>query len=259
MSAGRHGWHMRAAAWATNRDIAAARLSWGTRGKIATPYPPTTPTERRCASRPAPCCAGPLGEPIRTLPVTPLRNCDSLCTAAGDKASLVIGMAGQAMDYAYQTRLREASQFASEAWALIESIGDPTLTVGLSMLVVLAKCEAGEWADVLRWSQKIIDLADGDPSKGNFIVPSPLATAFSTRVWPGISWVFPDGARTSGTPLGTPAAPTIGPTPRLSNSSTSRVYRMACSCRTIMRCARSWMQCTRASDPGMISCWRMPG
>ena len=55
-----------------------------------------------------------------------------LCTAAGDKASLAIGMAGLVVDHAYQDRLREASQLASEAMGLIESIGDPTLTVGLS-------------------------------------------------------------------------------------------------------------------------------
>jgi hypothetical protein len=36
-------------------------------------------------------------------------------------------------------------------------------------------------SDVLRWSQRVIDLADGDPSKGNFIIGSPLALAFATR------------------------------------------------------------------------------
>jgi len=77
--------------------------------------------------------------------------------------------------------VREASQLASEAMALIESVGDPTLTVGLSMTVVYAKVERGEWPDVLRWSQRLIDLADGDPSKGNFIVGSPLALALTTR------------------------------------------------------------------------------
>ena len=55
-----------------------------------------------------------------------------LCTAAGDKASLAIAMAGLVADHAFHGRMREASQLASEAWALIESIGDPTLTVGLS-------------------------------------------------------------------------------------------------------------------------------
>ena len=38
-----------------------------------------------------------------------------LCTAAGDKASLAIAMAGLVMDHAYQDRIREASQLASEA------------------------------------------------------------------------------------------------------------------------------------------------
>jgi hypothetical protein len=85
------------------------------------------------------------------------------------------------MDHEFQDRVREASQLASEAWALIESVGDPTLTVGLSMPLIYAKGESAEWCDVLRWSQRAIDLAAGDPSKGNFIVGSPLALAFTTR------------------------------------------------------------------------------
>jgi hypothetical protein len=34
---------------------------------------------------------------------------------------------------------------------------------------------------VLRWSQAVIELADGDPTKGNFIMGSPLAFAHGTR------------------------------------------------------------------------------
>ena len=104
-----------------------------------------------------------------------------LCTAAGDKASLAIAMAGLVMDHALQDRLREASQLASEAIGVIESVGDPTLTVGLSFAPIYAKMESAEWSDVLRWSQRVIDLADGDPSKGNFIFGSPLALALSSR------------------------------------------------------------------------------
>jgi hypothetical protein len=77
--------------------------------------------------------------------------------------------------------LREASQLASEAMALIESIGDPTLTVGLSQAAILAKLETAEVNDVLRWSQRVIDLADGDLTKGNFMHGSPLAGAFTVR------------------------------------------------------------------------------
>jgi hypothetical protein len=65
--------------------------------------------------------------------------------------------------------------------ALIESVGDPTLTVGLSFPLIYAKTESVEVSDVLRWSQRVIDLADGDPSKGNFIIGSPLASAFTLR------------------------------------------------------------------------------
>jgi hypothetical protein len=104
-----------------------------------------------------------------------------LCTAAGDKASLAIGMAGLVMDHAHQDRLGEASQLASEAMALIESVDDPTLTVGLSFAAIYAKMECAECTDALRWSQAVIDLADGDPSKGDFIIGSPLAFAFATR------------------------------------------------------------------------------
>jgi hypothetical protein len=47
--------------------------------------------------------------------------------------------------------------------------------------VIYAKAHSGEWGDVLRWSQRAIDLADGDPSQGNFVIGSPLALAFTTR------------------------------------------------------------------------------
>ena len=85
------------------------------------------------------------------------------------------------MDHLFQGRTREASQLASEAMALIESVGDPNLTVGLSVPVIYAKIESAEWSDVLRWSQTVIDLADGDPSKSNFIFGSPLALAYTSR------------------------------------------------------------------------------
>jgi hypothetical protein len=84
-----------------------------------------------------------------------------LCTAAGDKASLAIGMAGLVVDHAFQDRVREAPRLASEAWALIESLGDPTLTVGLSFPAIYAKIETGELSDVLRWSQRPPGIACG--------------------------------------------------------------------------------------------------
>jgi len=104
-----------------------------------------------------------------------------LCTASGDKASLAIAMAGLVIDHLYQDRMREASRLASETMALIESVGDPTLIVGLSFEPGYVKGESAEWCDALRWSQRVIDLAEGDPSKGNLIAGSPLAVALIQR------------------------------------------------------------------------------
>src|SRR5277367_565359 len=125
-----YGWHLRAGAWATSRDIAAARLSWERAQAIADALPAEDPN--RAAMRIAPrtmLCgiAFRVHEHVAGGRFDELRE---LCTAAGDKASLVIAMAGLVMDHAYQDRVREASQLASEAMALIESVGDPTLTVG---------------------------------------------------------------------------------------------------------------------------------
>ena len=121
-----YGWHMRAATWATNRDIAAARLSWERAQKIADTLPADDPS--RAAMRIAPrtmLCANAwrVHENVAGDRFDELRQ---LCTAAGDKASLAIGMAGLVVDHLFQDRIREASQLASEHMALIESVGDPT-------------------------------------------------------------------------------------------------------------------------------------
>jgi hypothetical protein len=105
-----------------------------------------------------------------------------LCTASGDQASLAIAMAGLVAEYSLRrNRLRRASKLASEAMDVAKSLAEPTLAVGLSAPLLYAKMERGEWRKVLQWSHEIIDLADGDPSKGNFIIGSPLAVAFATR------------------------------------------------------------------------------
>ncbi len=176
-----YGWHMRAATWATNRDINAARLSWERAQTIADALPADDPNRAALRIAPRTMLCGTAWRVQEHVAGDRFEELRDLCAAAGDKASLAIGMAGLVMDHVYQGRVREASQLASEAWDLIESIGDPTLTVGLSLTSIYAKIESGEWADVLRWSQRVIDLADGDPSKGNFIVGSPLALALTSR------------------------------------------------------------------------------
>ena len=174
-----YGWHMRAAAWATNRDIVAARLSWERAREIADALPADDPHRAAMRIAPRTMLCGTAFRVQVNVSGDRFEELRELCTVAGDKASLVIGMAGLVGDHAFHGRLREASQLASEAWALIESIGDPALTVGLSMPLIYAKIESAAWSDVLWWSQRVIDLADGDPSKGSFIFGSPSALAYT--------------------------------------------------------------------------------
>jgi adenylate cyclase len=46
---------------------------------------------------------------------------------------------------------------------------------------MVAHHEAGRMAELLRVAQRVIDLADGDPTKGNLIIGSPLAVAITMR------------------------------------------------------------------------------
>jgi class 3 adenylate cyclase len=176
-----YGWHMRAGAWSTHRDMAAARLSWERACEIADALPPDDPerTEMRIAPRTLLC--GTAYRVHAEDSLTRFEELRELSTLVGDKASLAMGMAGQVMDHWVHARVREASALASELMALVEAIADPTMTVGLSCMPTLVKLETGEFTDVLRWSQRVIELADGDPTKGNFIMGSPLAFAHATR------------------------------------------------------------------------------
>jgi hypothetical protein len=176
-----YGWHMRAATWATIRDIAAARQSWERARKIADALPADDPDRAAMRIAPRTMLCGTVFRVHGDVASDRFEELRQLCSSEGDKPSLAIAMAGLVADQVYHDRLHEASQLASEAMALIESVGDPTLTVGLSLQLILAKLHSAEHSDVLRWSQRVIDLADGDPAKGNFLVPSPLALALATR------------------------------------------------------------------------------
>jgi class 3 adenylate cyclase len=176
-----YGWHMRAATWATNRDIAAARLSWERAVEIADAIPGDDPNRAAMRIAPRTMLCGTAWRVHADVAGDRFAELRDLCGAAGDKASLAIAMAGLVEDRVQQDRVREASQLASEAIALIESIGDPDLTVGLCLPLLHAKGESYEWSELLRWSERVIELADGDPAKANFIFGSPLATAVLAR------------------------------------------------------------------------------
>ena len=178
-----YGWHMRAAAWSTDRDLDAARLSWERARRIADQLPADDPNQlsMRIAPRTM-LCATDYQDRATHETRGRFEELRELCSAAGDKVSLAIAMSGMAAELLYTGRSREGSRLASEQMALLESIGDPTLTMALALIGFCNWCDAGEFGEILRWSQTVIDLAAGDPTKGaGFGVGSPLAVALAFR------------------------------------------------------------------------------
>jgi hypothetical protein len=91
-------------------------------------------------------------------------------------------MTGPAAELLYAGRLQEASRITSEQMALLESVSDSTLTVGLSFSSLILWCFVGEFDEMARLSQRVIDLAAGDPAKGaGFGIGSPLAAALALQ------------------------------------------------------------------------------
>jgi class 3 adenylate cyclase len=176
-----YAWHMRAGAWATYRDIAAARVSWERARQIADALPDDD--RDRSAMRIAPrtmLCVSAMR--VRASVSGSFADLRELCSAAGDKASLAVAMTGPTVELLWSGRAHEASRLASEQMVLLESIGDPTLTIGLACWAISTWFDTGEIATILRWSQTVIDLAGGDPTKGaSFGMGSPLAVALAMR------------------------------------------------------------------------------
>jgi hypothetical protein len=178
-----YGWHMRAGAWSANRDLDAARVSWERARRIADELPDYAPNQlsMRVAPRTMLCATDWQARAVQESRgrFVELRE---LCAAAGDKVSLAIGMSGLATELLYAGRSREGSRLASEQMALLESIGDPTMTMGLAFMAFANWFDVGEFGEILRWSQTVVDLAEGDPAKGaGFGVGSPLAVAVAFR------------------------------------------------------------------------------
>jgi adenylate cyclase len=176
-----YDWHMRAGAWSINRDHAAARLSWERALQAADALSDDEPDVLALRISPRSSLCSNVFRSFHPDMSARFEELRDLCTTAGDKASLAIGMAGLVMEHVIRGRQTEASRLAAENMALIESIGDPVLTVALSFTSCVAKIQVGELNDVLRWSQAVIDLADDQPAGQSIILGNPVALALAFR------------------------------------------------------------------------------
>jgi adenylate cyclase len=176
-----YAWHMRAGSWAMFRDIAAAWMSWRKARQVGDRLPSDDPGQLAMRIEPRTLLCGTAYRFVGGSAEARFDELRDLCTAAGDQRSLAIGMAGMVTAQAMNREGREASQLAMELLRLLESIGDSTWTVGLSFAAMGNNHTCGEMAANLQLAQRVIDLANGDPTMGNLLFGSPLATALAFR------------------------------------------------------------------------------
>ena len=146
------------------------RSSWRRARNVADRLPDSDPQRMAMRIGPRTMLCGTAARGGRSSSDTAFEELRHLCTAAGDQRSLAIGMAGMVTAKLMNVQRREASDLTTDLIRLVDSIGDPTLTIALSFMAMAAKQEDGEMTEVLRLAQQAIDLAGGDPTRGNLIV-----------------------------------------------------------------------------------------
>lgn len=172
-------WHMKAGAWSVHRNIAAAQLSWERAVLVADALPPDDPAylARRIAPRTMLC--GTVFRRFHKDMTFSLEELRGLCEQADDRASLAVAIAGHTSERVREGRVAEASKLASEYMGMIETLHDPELAAGLSAAAMVAKTQALEAEDVMRWSEAVIDLAERHEGIGTQLLGSPLAVALA--------------------------------------------------------------------------------
>jgi adenylate cyclase len=174
-------WHMRAGNWSTHRDISAARMSWERARQVADRLPADDVRFMPMRIAPRTLLCATIFRVSGSLEDIRFDELRELTTAAGDKRSLAIGMTGLVQLMNFYGQYTEASRLASSHVELLDSVGDPELTVGLLMVPMIAKWSVGEVHEAMELSQRAIDASGGDPTMGNLIVGSPLAFALVMR------------------------------------------------------------------------------
>ena len=181
-----YGWHMRAAAWASRRDIRAARASWERAAEVADSLPVSHPERTALRIAPMTMLCMSTWRVGRGLADTGFDELRLLCESVGDGRSLAIGMYGQIALLSFQNRHREASALASEQFKVLQQTPNSVTALGFIHAAVMAKLHAGEPSEAFEIAQWSIGLLEGQPGRemDEAQVASSLAT---TLVWGAIA------------------------------------------------------------------------
>ena len=177
-----YGWYMRAGMWLTKRDFAAARGGWQRAAEVADALTADIPgrTESRIAPRAMLC--GSTWMVGGGVPDAGFEELRALCAESGDDRSMAIAMYGLLTPLTLQLRLRDASRLASEQIRLSMSSADPVSTTGVLAAAMFAMLHAGEVGATEQLAQRVIDLLEGDATKGTIPgLGSPLGMAHLYR------------------------------------------------------------------------------
>jgi adenylate cyclase len=168
------GWHMRAGEWARFRDVKAAYTSWQRAREVADRLPLDDPDRSAMRIAPRVLICGYNWRVGLSVEETGFDELKNLCLSAGDDLSLAIGMAGMLTALVFHNKFHEAARVASEASSLLEN-------AEVYGAAGNAKFQAGEALEALRLAQRVIDIADGDPTKDSLLIGSPLAFGLALR------------------------------------------------------------------------------
>jgi adenylate cyclase len=170
-----YNWHMRAATWSMYRDLGAAKTSWQRARDIADMLADDDPNRLSMRIAPRTLLCGSAWRSGGDFAESTFDELRELAEAAGDKASLAVGMASRLTTLTFTDRITESAQLAADFVTLVESIGQPEVSVALMPAALQAGLKAGAATETLRLARRLIDLTGGDPRMGNLVVGSPLA------------------------------------------------------------------------------------
>ncbi|WP_231748630.1 adenylate/guanylate cyclase domain-containing protein [Mycobacterium sp. M26] len=178
-----YDWQMRAAEWSTNRDLVAARRCWERATGIADALSADTADRMSMRIKPrAMLCATDWQAREVQESRSRFEELQQLCGTTGDTVSLAIAMTGLATELLYAERVAEGARLSSRQMALLATIDDPAPAMGLAAIALCNWHGVCEFGEVLRWAQRIADVAAGDPVKGaGYGFGSPLAIALAWR------------------------------------------------------------------------------
>ena len=166
-----YGWHMRAAGWLTTATSPRQGPAGSMRATSRIDCPIPTLAAPRCGRACGRCCAPAPGWPAGPWPTPDSTNCANSRASAGDKVSLAMGTAGYLPALVVHARFRGSiGSWLRTRLTCSSRSATRSSPCGCSTPRYPPRCNAASSTEAVRLAQRVIDLADGNVTMGNFII-----------------------------------------------------------------------------------------